>query len=851
MKITSILTLATALVALSISAHAEVVFSFATVDDVYPTTKSSANFNDLSAVDADGNPYNIYGNTDTGTGAGWGGAVITNFDGSNFVANAGEQNSGTTYLGPSFYAGINRDVTQFQAGVIHGHGNGFRIRCNNVSAELIDGDGNGPTAKAVFMFDADTSSLSGGDDNLIFADSDTFTAKLAVPVVMGTNDGNRASAASYRAMVKANGEYYAGTLYTVDLSLVGGSTSVLNMSESCADATWTLMPSMDGSDYDAISSNPGHPQNLTVDTSSSATTVPGIALTNITQVGFYLESTANEQTGGYNYGVREFIAQATPASTPDPIEWSQDFTSVSILDDLSGLSGDGHAYTWSKSGAGATADPSVVAVDSVNNQAVISITQNGNNGEAKLHMVGPGTTNARRVKPPSHETTWEIDLLAFKNGNADLMLSTRGFDGWIKSTISPSGVIKYTTWMADLPHTNFDDYSAPTRLRVNANNVNSGVKIETGGTFDGSGGVTVSISAPEDSNGDPIVGGVQATGTVFMNVDNTAVERVAIDNAGSGYIADPTVTFAGGGMTVAPTVSFNYSTGNVNGGPGGTAGNPTNTHVAQADIALRDDGTKNWSLLADGQVFTYIQSYNNADDSVSYYYSLDGAEPTFITTLNVADHSPAGQGFFNFITGNPWGSGPSNQDAVTVHYKRYGAASAAVSTVGINSMSVAVTDDDRDGVNNRVDEFPNDPLEDTDSDSDGVGDNSDAYAGYDDTVMSTLSAAQTSAADTFNYYVNENWVNATNLDTWLTSNNYIVDDGSTGGLTEQDLIDLRVGSTLIDASSGSATITIQMEESSDLTTWSDMGVAGQATVTVPMTGDASFFRVRTNQSFLN
>ena len=846
MKITSILTLATALVALSISAHAEVVFSFATVDDVYPTTKSSANFNDLSAVDADGNPYNIYGNTDTGTGAGWGGAVITNFDGSTPVANAGEQNSGTTYLGPSFYGGINREVTQFQAGVIHGHGNGFRIRCNNVGAALIDADGNGPTAKAVFMFDADTSSLSGGDDNLIFADSDTFTAKLAIPAVMGPNNGNRASAASYRAMVKANGEYYAGTLNTVDLSQITGGTLVLLLSESCADATWTLMPSMDGSDYDAISSNPGHPQNLTVDTSSSATTVPGIALTNITQVGFYLESTANEQSGGYNYGVREFTAQATPASTPDPIEWSQDFTSVSILDDLSGLSGAGHAYTWSKSGAGATADPSVVAVDSVNNQAVISITQNGNAGEAKLHMVGPGTTNARRVKPPSHETTWEIDLIAFKDGSADLMLSTRGFDGWIKSTISPSGVIKYTTWMADLTHTNFNDYSAPTRLRVNASNNNSGVKIETGGTFDGSGGVTVSISAPEDSNGDPIVGGVQATGTVIMNGDNTAVERVAIDNAGSGYIADPTVTFAGGGMTVAPTVSFNYSTGNVNGGPGGTAGNPTNTHVAQADIALRDDGTKNWSLLADGQVFTYIQSYNNADDSVSYYYSLDGAEPTFITTLNVADHSPAGQGFFNFITGNPWGSGPSNQDAVTVHYKRYGAASAAVSTVGINSMSVAVTDDDRDGVNNRVDEFPNDPLEDTDSDSDGVGDNSDAYAGYDDTVMSTLSAAQTSAADTFNYYVNENWVNATNLDTWLTANNYIVDDGSTGGLTEQDLIDLRVGSTLIDASSGSATITIQMEESSDLTTWSDMGVAGQATVTVPMTGDASFFRVRTN-----
>ena len=843
MNITSVLKLATAFVAFSISAHAEVVFSFATVEDVYPTTKSSANFNDLSAVDADGNPYNIYGATDTGTGAGWGGAITTNFDGSTYVANPGEQRSGTTYLGPSFYGGINREVTQFQAGVIHGHGNGFRLRCNNVGAALIDADGNGPTAKAVFMFDADTSSLSGVGDNLIFANSDTFTAKLAIPAVMGPNNGNRASAASYRAMVKANGEYYAGTLNTVDLSQITGSTLILSLSESCADATWTLMPSMDGSDYDSISTNPAHPQNLTVDTSSSATTVPGIALTNITQVGFYLESTANEQTGGYNYGVREFTAQATPASTPDPIEWSQDFSSAAILDDLSGLSGAGHAYTLSKSGAGATADPQAVAVDSTSNQAVISITQNSDAGEAKLHMVGPGTTNARRVKPPSHETTWEIDLIAFKDGQADLMLSTRGYDGWIKSTISPSGVIKYTTWMADLNYKNIADYSAPTRLRVNANNSNSGVSIETGGTFDGSGGVTVSISAPEDSNGDPIVGGVQATGTVIMNGDNTAVERVAITNAGSGYIADPTVTFEGGGMTVEPTVSFNYSTGNVNGGPAGT--NPNNAHVAQADIALREDGTKNWSLLADGQVFTYIQSYNNADDSVSYYYSLDGAEPTFITTLNVADHSPAGQGFFNFITGNPWGSGPSNQDAVTVHYKRYGAATAPVSTVGINSMSVAVTDDDRDGVNNLVDEFPTDPLESADSDSDGVGDNSDAYAGYDDTVMATLSAAQTSAADTFSYYVDGNWVNATNLDTWLTANNYIVDDGSgggSGGLTQQDLLDARVGSTAVDVSNGIATITLEVEQSDDnMQTWNS---AGATTVDLPVTGDASFFRVR-------
>ena len=122
------------------------------------------------------------------------------------------------------------------------------------------------------------------------------------------------------------------------------------------------------------------------------------------------------------------------------------------------------------------------------------------------------------------------------------------------------------------------------------------------------------------------------------------------------------------------------------------------------------------------------------------------------------------------------------------------------------------------------------PLVDTDGD--GVDDGDDVHPGFNDASLAT--------------YLNDTWVNATNLATWLTDNNYSVGDGSTGGLSEQDLIDLRVGSTLIDASSGSATITIQMEESSDLTTWSAMGADGQAILTVPMSEDASFFRVRAN-----
>jgi len=167
-------------------------------------------------------------------------------------------------------------------------------------------------------------------------------------------------------------------------------------------------------------------------------------------------------------------------------------------------------------------------------------------------------------------------------------------------------------------------------------------------------------------------------------------------------------------------------------------------------------------------------------------------------------------------------------------------------------------------------------LDDGDTDGDGVGDGDDVHPGFNDALLAT--------------YLNDTWVNAANLDTWLTDNNYSTGGGGaitqeaydaalaakaaaeaaqataeaaqataeaaqataetalanapTGGLTEQDLIDLRVGSTLIAVSDGSATVSLQMEESSDLSTWSDMGADGQAILTVPMSGDASFFRVK-------
>jgi hypothetical protein len=83
-------------------------------------------------------------------------------------------------------------------------------------------------------------------------------------------------------MVKAGGEYYAGPLYTVDLTALSGANSTnFDITNTGASASWTLMSNMESSNNSVVGAN-NHPENLTVD--SSATTVPGYTLTNITKL---------------------------------------------------------------------------------------------------------------------------------------------------------------------------------------------------------------------------------------------------------------------------------------------------------------------------------------------------------------------------------------------------------------------------------------------------------------------------------------------------------------------------------------------------------------------------------------
>ncbi|MEC8332971.1 MAG: hypothetical protein VXZ83_02475, partial [Verrucomicrobiota bacterium] len=248
------------------------------------------------------------------------------------------------------------------------------------------------------------------------------------------------------------------------------------------------------------------------------------------------------------------------------------------------------------------------------------------------------------------------------------------------------------------------------------------------------------------------------------------------------------------------------------------------------------------------------QSYNPIEDSISYYFSLDGAEPTFIIKLTAADHSPGGHGFYDFTTGNKWVQ-PRNQDAIYIQYQKWGNAAPDTASVGINSVSVAISDDDGDNVINRNDAFPNDGTETVDSDSDGVGDNSDAHPGYDDSV--------------FTPYINS----------WLSDNNYILDDGTSGGISQEDydavlaeiaalptqaaydavvaeidaiptaaevqsaFLDDRVGSVGVSVSGGEASISLEVEQSDDLEIWTS---GSTTTLQIPVSGDATFIRVGAN-----
>ena len=231
-------------------------------------------------------------------------------------------------------------------------------------------------------------------------------------------------------------------------------------------------------------------------------------------------------------------------------------------------------------------------------------------------------------------------------------------------------------------------------------------------------------------------------------------------------------------------------------------------NLSHTDFANGDAWTQNnnfavveagGSIINNGDSMTLKVSYDSTDDSLTFYYKINGGEDTLIYAATAATDSAGAYGFKDTITGTRWD--PNKKEAMNLKLYQWGSGDSA--TIGVTSASVTAN-----------------PI--ADEDEDGVADDVDAHPGYDDAALDAY------------------------LTTWLAANNYIVDDGSgggSGGLTQQDLLDARVGSTAVDVSNGTATITLQVEQSDDnMQTWSSPA-EGVTTVDLPVTGDASFFRV--------
>ena len=160
-------------------------------------------------------------------------------------------------------------------------------------------------------------------------------------------------------------------------------------------------------------------------------------------------------------------------------------------------------------------------------------------------------------------------------------------------------------------------------------------------------------------------------------------------------------------------------------------------------------------------------------------------------------------------------------------------------TGGLLGFGVAptISDADSDGVGDNSDAFPNDPNESLDSDGDGVGDNTDSYAGYNDAVIGNFLTDFPQSGGGSGDITQEAY------DLIVAEKDQAIADLAAAP-TQQDLLDARVGSVAVSVADGTATITLQVEQSDDnMQTWSTP-TEGATSVNLPVSGDAAFFRVR-------
>ena len=374
--------------------------------------------------------------------------------------------------------------------------------------------------------------------------------------------------------------------------------------------------------------------------------------------------------------------------------------------------------------------------------------------------------------------------------------------------------------------------------------VASADKLVTGGTtiltVDSGGFLTANIDFLIGEAGNPDVN--TKTGTVQLNVGGQIVANTFVQVGGWSALGQESfLNIAGGTLTIGTELRVGSGSAGVLNLSGGTVDlsteswhslrigdgvgdgtvNITGGTLTTYGMRMNQDGTGNASLNLDGGTLTVNGNFSGSIKTGSNIAISDGVlEWQGNRTSDIAARTTSGEITFansttsgNYPDVTPEQTWISSDGAVTL-YADYDGLKVGYTTVWAES-----NDTDGDGYNNSVDVFPDDATEWLDTDGDDVGDNGDAHPGFDDSALTPY------------------------LTTYLADNNYIVDDGTSGGLTEQDLIDLRVGSQMAAIANEEATLQVVIEQSDDLGSWSTLQTES-VTVPAPAGTSKQFFRYR-------
>jgi len=369
-----------------------------------------------------------------------------------------------------------------------------------------------------------------------------------------------------------------------------------------------------------------------------------------------------------------------------------------------------------------------------------------------------------------------------------------------------------------------------------------------------------------------------------LTMNNTYSSNLTMNNAssltvngtldGNFGVGSTAMQYIGETGTVNGDIELNGSdqmtvAGNVN---GRFSLNQTSQAIIEATANILSDSANSWiyntaavtwNVGADGSIGTLKTNRGSGDFTADWRYS--GAEDMVVDLTNCVTYATPltlklVSGIENESTFASNVTFLQDGTDVTADFVWDGAGTGSFTGTLSNPNS---SDSDGDGVSDSEDAFPNDASETVDTDSDGVGDNADAFPNDPNESVDTDGDNVGDNADTFpsdatetvdtdgdgvgdNGDVHPGYDDAA-LTTYLSNNSYIVDDGSGGGtgdgLTEQDLIDLRIGSQMASIANDQATLQVVIEQSDDLGTWSTLQTES-VTVDAPAGTSKQFFRYR-------